>query len=208
MIQEIRCDCGEALIDLSGRCGACRMRRMLPEELHIRQRAVDQAIRDLDAATVEWLRNNTKERPKATIVCICGFTRFRAEIAEVNRQLTLEGKIVLAPGVFAHDGDALSGEDKERLERLHLEKIDLADEVVVVNPGGYIGESTCKEIDHAMRCKKHITYVSPPLLVGAQRKHRLFGPCTIVDPRPGSELVTVKWPETDYPSDVRKDDLE
>jgi hypothetical protein len=50
------------------------------------------------------------------------------------------------------------------------------------------------------------THVSLP--VGAQRKHRSFGPCTIVDPRPGSELVTVKWPETDYPSDVRKEELE
>jgi hypothetical protein len=161
----------------------------------------------LDTATVEWLRNNTKETPSAPIVCICGSTRFRAEIACVNRQLTLEGKIVLAPGVFAHDGDALTEEEKERLDRLHLEKIDLADEVVVVDPGGYIGESTRKEIEYAARCKKPVTYTSG-LVVGAQRKHRLYGPCTIVDPRPGSEVATVKWPETDYPSDVRKDDLE
>ena len=208
MVRECRCDCGEALIDHSGRCGLCRARRVLPKELHIKRQAVDQAICDLDTAVVEWLRNNTKDRPKAAIVCICGSTRFRAEIAEVNRQLTLEGKIVLAPGVFTHDGDALTGEDKERLDRLHLEKIDLADEVVVVNPGGYIGESTCKEIDYAMRCRKRITYVpSPSLIVGAQRKHRLYGLCTIVDPRPGSDLVTVRWPRTDYPSDVRKDEL-
>lgn len=92
------------------------------------------------------------------VVCICGSTRFRAEIAEANRDLTLAGKIVLAPGVFAHDGDVITGEQKAALDRLHLDKIDLANEVLVVNPGGYVGDSTSREIAYAQRTYKPVTY--------------------------------------------------
>lgn len=83
------------------------------------------------------------------IVCLCGSTRFRKEFTEVNRRETMNGRIVLAPGVFAHDGDPLSDEDKERLDELHRHKIRLADGVIVINPGGYIGDSTRREIEYA-----------------------------------------------------------
>ena len=68
----------------------------------------------------------TNVHPAAGVVTICGSTRFRADIARVNRELTLAGYVVLAPGVFAHDGDQVTERDKERLDRLHLTKIDLA----------------------------------------------------------------------------------
>jgi nucleoside 2-deoxyribosyltransferase len=93
---------------------------------------------------------------KPLVVCLCGSTRFRAEIAEANRAATMAGKIVLAPGVFGHAGDPLTDEDKARLDRLHLAKIDMADEVLVVNPEGYIGESTCREIEYATRTGKPV----------------------------------------------------
>ncbi|MEV6895667.1 hypothetical protein [Kribbella sp. NPDC051137] len=87
------------------------------------------------------------------VVTICGSTRFRTEIAAANRELTLAGYVVLAPGVFAHnddtDAEPISTADKQRLDRLHLTKIDLACWVLVVNPGGYIGDSTRREIAHA-----------------------------------------------------------
>jgi hypothetical protein len=98
--------------------------------------------------------------PRAIIVAICGSTRFRAEINEANRVMTLNGRIVLAPGVFAHDGDAITEEQKTALDRLHLQKIDLADEVLVVNPGGYIGDSTRREIEYAQRSGKPVRYVA------------------------------------------------
>ena len=94
----------------------------------------------------------------ALVVCLCGSTRFRAEIAEANRAATMAGKIVLAPGVFGHSGDPLTDEDKARLDRLHFEKIDMADEILVVNPGGYIGESTRREIEYATRNGKPVAY--------------------------------------------------
>lgn len=96
------------------------------------------------------------------VVCLCGSTRFRAEIAEANRAATMAGKIVLAPGVFGHAGDPLTDEDKARLDQLHFQKIDIADEVLVVNPGGYIGDSTRREIDYATRTGKPVAYTHNP----------------------------------------------
>ena len=100
----------------------------------------------------------------ALVVCLCGSTRFRADIAEANRAATMAGKIVLAPGVFGHAGDPLTDEDKARLDRLHFEKIDMADEVLVVNPGGYIGESTRRELEYAERTGKPVSYTHNSVL--------------------------------------------
>lgn len=93
------------------------------------------------------------------IVCLCGSTRFRAEIEQANQRFTREGRIVLAPGVFGHSGDPLTEDEKERLDLLHLDKIDLAHQVYVVNPGGYIGESTAREIAYAERTGKPVLYL-------------------------------------------------
>jgi hypothetical protein len=96
------------------------------------------------------------------IVCLCGSTRFRAEFDAANRSLTLAGRIVLAPGVFGHtEGVATTPEDKTALDVLHLAKIDLADTVFIVNPGGYIGESTTAEIAYATSHGKSIGYLTP-----------------------------------------------
>ncbi|MGW6279335.1 hypothetical protein [Kribbella sp. NPDC055071] len=94
----------------------------------------------------------------ADVVVICGSTRFRDEIAATNRDLTLAGHIVLAPGVFAHTGDLITGWQKRQLDALHLAKIDRADWVYVVNPGGYVGESTRREIAYAEQAGKPIRY--------------------------------------------------
>ena len=94
----------------------------------------------------------------ATIAVICGSTKNRKQMVELNKKLTLEGKIVLAPGVFAHDGDEITDEQKTKLDDLHLKKIDLADEVHVVVVDGYIGPSTAAEIDYAKKTGKPITF--------------------------------------------------
>ena len=106
------------------------------------------------------------ERP--TIVCLCGSTRFKNEFAHVNRELTKQGFIVLAPGVFGHAGDGFTEDDKQRLDALHLRKIDLCDEIFVVNapmagwPGGYFGESTKREIEYAKKQGKPVRYLTNP----------------------------------------------
>ena len=97
-------------------------------------------------------------RPR--IVCICGSTRFRDEMADANRRLTLAGAIVLAPAVFQHSGDTITETQKGRLDELHLRKIDLADAVFVVDPGGYVGESTTREIAYARAIGKPVLRLS------------------------------------------------
>lgn len=105
----------------------------------------------------------------APVVCICGSTRFRHEMADANRRLTLDGSIVVAPGVFGHSGDAMTEEQKTALDALHLQKIDLAQSIYVVNPGGYIGESTTREIAYAERTGKPVAYLVPLQHQGMQR---------------------------------------
>lgn len=96
------------------------------------------------------------DRPE--IVCICGSTRFAAEMRAANRDLTLAGVIVVAPG---EAGELITSEQKTALDALHLRKIDLADRVLVVNPRGYIGESTSREIAYARAAGKPISFTDP-----------------------------------------------
>jgi cell division protein FtsB len=50
-------------------------------------------------------------------------------------------------------------EQKIALDELHKRKIDLADEVLVLNVGGYIGESTRSEIEYARKLGKPVRYL-------------------------------------------------
>uniref|UniRef100_UPI003F4962CC hypothetical protein n=1 Tax=Actinoplanes sp. CA-151224 TaxID=3239904 RepID=UPI003F4962CC len=100
------------------------------------------------------------QRTDALIVALCGSTRFRAEIEAATRELTLGGCIVLAPGVFVHDdAEQVTDVEKAALDALHLEKIRLADVVHVVNPYGYVGESTKAEIRYAQWLGKPVSYL-------------------------------------------------
>ncbi len=78
-------------------------------------------------------------------------------------KFTLEGKIVLSVGVCKHaehhGAEALGKGVVDRLDELHLRKIDLADSVFVLNVDGYIGESTAKEIEYAEKTGKPIEYL-------------------------------------------------
>jgi hypothetical protein len=114
----------------------------------------------------DLVRDFGGDRP--TIICLCGSTRFRDDFARVNRELTLAGAIVVAPGVFGHSGDPFTEDDKQRLDALHKRKIDLADEVFVINPAspehphGYIGDSTRSEIAYAEKLGKPVRYLVTP----------------------------------------------
>jgi hypothetical protein len=96
------------------------------------------------------------------VVCLCGSTKFKQEFIDANFRETMAGKIVLTVGWFSHsDGNIYTPTQAEKvaLDELHKRKIDLADEVLVINVGGYIGESTKSEIDYAERTGKPITYL-------------------------------------------------
>ncbi|MFD4640539.1 hypothetical protein ACFWN2_24700 [Lentzea sp. NPDC058436] len=92
------------------------------------------------------------------IVCLCGSARFVDELRAANRDLTFAGAIVVAPG---ETGEPVTDEQKAALDVLHLRKIDLADRVVVVNPGGYVGESTTREIAYALSTGKPVSFTDP-----------------------------------------------
>ena len=95
------------------------------------------------------------------VITLCGSTRFKDEFLEAQKRLTLEGNIVISVGLFGHSGDNEVWTDgvKDMLDRQHLAKIDLADEIFVVNVGGYIGDSTRREIAYAEYKGKTIAYL-------------------------------------------------
>jgi len=75
------------------------------------------------------------EIARPEIVCLCGSMRFAEEFRAAQR--------------------------KAFLGELHLRKIDLADRVVVINPGGYVGESTQREIAYARAAGKPVAFTHP-----------------------------------------------
>ena len=94
------------------------------------------------------------------IVCLCGSTKFKEVFEKATLEESLKGNIVLSVCCFSHhDNLVWTDEIKERFDKLHLEKIDMSDFVLVLNVGGYIGESTRKEIDYAVKKNKRIEYL-------------------------------------------------
>ncbi len=93
-------------------------------------------------------------------VVLCGSTRFMWAFREANLRETLLGNIVLTIGcdTKSDSGLNLTEQDKFNLDLLHLHKIDLADEVFVLNVGGYIGSSTRRELVYALRSGKPVFF--------------------------------------------------
>jgi hypothetical protein len=110
------------------------------------------------------------------VVCLCGSTRFYEAFQQANYDLTMAGKIVLSVGFYPHSkavhghGEGIGHDSTEKvaLDELHLRKIDLADEVLVLNVGGYIGESTRREIAYAERTDKPVRYLEPTAALRAE----------------------------------------
>ena len=95
------------------------------------------------------------------VITLCGSTRFRDAFTEVQKELTLAGNIVISVGLFGHSGDdeVWAPGTKEMLDDMHKRKIDMADEIFVINVSGYIGESTRSEIEYAKSAGKAIRYL-------------------------------------------------
>ncbi|MDD7466052.1 MAG: hypothetical protein PUK59_07475 [Actinomycetaceae bacterium] len=95
------------------------------------------------------------------VITLCGSTRFKDAFLEAQKQLTLAGNIVISVGLFGHCGDEEVWDEgiKEMLDDMHKRKIDMADEIFVINVGGYIGSSTQSEIAYARAHGKPVTYL-------------------------------------------------
>lgn len=120
------------------------------------------------------LREPDRERlARPRIVCLCASTRFTVEMACLAWALERdEGYIVLGwhllpdnhpdvQGPFTDGHAAENAGRKEHFDELHLRKIDLADEVLVLNIGGYVGDSARREIAYAEAHGKPVRYLEP-----------------------------------------------
>jgi hypothetical protein len=132
-----------------------------------------------------WRRDPRAGVVKAPrIVVLCGSTRFFDEFQRMNMAETLEGNIVLSVALARCEDAGITAAQKIALDELHKRKIDLADEVIVINPGGYIGTSTASEIAYAEEHGKPIRYLVGPLDLCAHCHHplgeletvKVFGP--------------------------------
>jgi hypothetical protein len=91
------------------------------------------------------------------VICLCGSTRFTEQMLIKQWELTKQGIIVLTwcalPDSYFQSEDKFHIGDQEGVKQIvdevHKRKIDLSDEVLVLNIGGYIGESTRSEIEYA-----------------------------------------------------------
>ena len=115
-----------------------------------------------------FLYNEIDMIGKYKVITLCGSTSFKDAFMEVQKQLTLEANIVISVGLFGHSGDNEVWENmdegtltktKEMLDDMHKRKIDMADEIFVINVNGYIGDSTRSEIAYAQQTGKKVNYL-------------------------------------------------
>lgn len=111
---------------------------------------------------------NISEFKPFPIITLCGSIKFKDEFERLRKKLTLEGNIVISLGTFEHSGDNEVWEDqpegtytntKKMIDAMQLQKIDIADKIMIVNVDGYIGESTQAQIDYAKSKGKDILYL-------------------------------------------------
>ena len=130
------------------------------------------------------------------IVTLCGSVRFKTEFEKANRELTLAGFVVLAPGVFEHEWlhkpENNAELTKDGLDKLHCEKIAMSDYIVVLNKGQYAGKSTKGEVLYAQSIgfdsetdypeKKGIFWLEPSTHDDSERSlAELLAKATIID---------------------------
>ncbi len=103
---------------------------------------------------------------KPKVVCLCGSTRFFKAFEKQNIKETLNGNIVLSVGCMTQSDKELGLTEKpdwpkikKELDKLHLRKIDMADEVMILNVDGYIGESTSRELVYARLYGKPVKFL-------------------------------------------------
>ena len=96
---------------------------------------------------------------KYKIITLCGSIKFKNEFLKVQEELTLDGNMVFTPNFFNNTKIEINSEMKKMLDEMHRQKIDMSDEIYVINFEGYIGESTKSEIEYAKAKGKKISYL-------------------------------------------------
>lgn len=103
---------------------------------------------------------------KPYIITLCGSKKFEYEFACQFEKLTKEGKIVLLPAIFRFPNpDYLTKREHALLDVLHQQKMNMSDEVLIINKDGYIGEDTQKEIDWCNAHHINVRYIEPHVII-------------------------------------------
>lgn len=109
--------------------------------------------------------NPSYKESEFPVITLCGSTKFKDDFLKVQKELTIQGNIVISVGLFGHADKIyeteITPQIKEMLDKMHRRKIDMADFIVVINRDDYIGESTRGEIEYAMKTGKPIQYWFP-----------------------------------------------
>ncbi len=94
------------------------------------------------------------------IIAVCGSLRYAKEMMEITEKMELQGNCMLVPIYNPNkpSKDAFTKEEALMLDKMHKERIKLADAILVVNVDGYIGNSTKNEIEYAKALNKEIIY--------------------------------------------------
>lgn len=146
-------------------------RDLFIEESKIRAWAisVEETRRDaIRTPLIDDMKESGDKKP--SVICLCGSTRFTNEMLVKQWELTKKGHVVLSwcalpDSYFSGEDKAHIGDQegvKEIVDEVHKRKIDISDEVFILNIGGYIGESTRSEIDYAKLIGKKISYELEP----------------------------------------------
>lgn len=93
------------------------------------------------------------------VVTICGSMRFEKQMIEIASSLELNKGYCVLQCVYFDKNKKLKKEEMLKIDEAHMKKIELSDAIFVVNIGGYIGESTRKEIDYAKKHGKDVLYL-------------------------------------------------
>ena len=100
------------------------------------------------------------DNKKYNIITLCGSIKFKDKFIKIQEKLTLEGNTVLTPNFFNNiKKEEIDEKTKKMLDEMHRQKIDMSDEIYIINFGGYIGESTKSEIEYAKTKGKKISYL-------------------------------------------------
>lgn len=99
------------------------------------------------------------------IVTLCGSMRFFPQMQDAASALTRKGFIVVMPFVTIAPGEQIGNALKERLDRMHREKIRMADIVMVVSDETrYFGDSTMNEVIFAQNLGKRVVWYKSQLV--------------------------------------------
>ena len=107
--------------------------------------------------------NKGEEAQKPKVVCYCGSLRVALDaFKKAEYEAVLKGEIALLPCCMFVDIQREYGAESDykiKADDLHKRKIDISDEVFILNVGVYIGESTRSEIEYAKSISKPIKYL-------------------------------------------------